>query len=132
MASSLNLAATTRSAVMICVLLLAASVSGSHGSNVLCTNNTPAPLTCQGVPIPVGATVTIDVVVDVAAVVEVVDAAGNVVKGAFVVPADVAAIVFVYVGTTIQVKVTAVVTGLVGGLLNNLLGLVLATIVVVL
>ena len=128
MASSL---AATRSA-LICVMLLAASVSGSHGYNVLCTNNTPAPLTCQGVPIPVGATVTVDVIVDVPAVVEVVDAAGNVVKGTCVVPADVTALVFVYVGTTIQIKVTAVVTGLVGGLLNSLLGLVLATIVVVL
>jgi hypothetical protein len=129
MASSL---AATRSAVICVLLLLAASVSGSHGYNVLCTNNTPAPLTCQGVPIPVGATVAVDVIADVAAVVEVVDAAGNLVKGTCVVPADVTAIVFVYVGTTIQIKVTAVVTGLVGGLLNNLLGLVLATIVVVL
>lgn len=126
--------AAIRSA-LICVLLLLlllASASGSHGYNVLCTNNTPAPLTCQGVPIPVGATVTVDVVVGVPAVVEVVDAAGNVVKGTCVVPADVTALVFVYLGTTIQIQVTAVVTGLVGGLLNNLLGLVLATIVVVL
>ena len=117
---------------LICVLLLAASVNSVHGYNVLCTNNTPKPLTCQGKRIPVGATVTVDVAVDVAVIVEVVDKAGKVVKGACIVPADVTALVFVYVGSTIQIKVTAVVTGLVGGLLNTLLGLVLASIVVVL
>lgn len=129
MASS---SAAVQSALMICALLLAASVSSAHGYNVLCTNNTPKPLMCQGKRIPVGATVTVDVAVDVAVVVEVVDKAGKVVKGACIVPADVTALVFVYVGSTIQIKVTAVVTGLVGGLLNALLGLVLASIVVVL
>jgi hypothetical protein len=116
----------------MCVLLLAASVTSVHGYNVLCTNNTPKTLRCQGKRIPVGATVSVDVDANVAVIVEVVDKAGNVVKGACVVPADVTALVFVYVGSTIQIKVTAVVAGLVGGLLNALLGLVLASIVVVL
>lgn len=125
-------AAGMKSALICMLLLLAASVSSVQGYNVLCTNNTPKPLKCQGKRIPVGATVSVDVDANVAVIVEVVDKAGNVVKGACVVPADVTALVFVYVGSTIQIKVTAVVTGLVGGLLNALLGLVLASIVVVL
>lgn len=109
------------------VMLLLSAVVASHGTKVACKNATPAPIKCNGVDIAVGAIVDVDVVVDVDLVLEVVDKAGNVVKGACKVPVDVTALVFVYVNASIQVKVAAVLGGLIG-LVHTLLGLVLTVV----
>ena len=105
-------------------MLLLATVAATHGHKVSCKNNTPAPIKVKGIEIAVGAIIDINVSTDID--IEVVDKAGNVVKGNCLVPVDVTALVFVYVDLSIQVKVAAVSKLL--GLLHTILGLVLTTI----
>ena len=110
-------------------MLLLAAVVAAHGHKVSCKNNSPVPVKANGIEIAVGLEVEIDVLATL--VVDVVDKFGKVGKGSCIVPADVTALVFVYVDGSIQVKVAAV-SSVVGDLLNTVVGLVLCIIKIIL
>ena len=123
------MAASMAKTVLMVMLLLGAVVAahghkGHKGQKVSCKNNTPVPITVEGIEIAVGAVVDIYVVADLE--ITLFDKAGKLVKGKCHVPVDVTALVFVYVNLSIQVKVAAVSKLL--GLLHTILGLVLTTI----
>jgi hypothetical protein len=106
-------------------MLLLAAVVAAHGQKVSCKNNSPVPVTANGIEIAVGVEVEIDIVATL--VVEAVNKLGKVGKCSCIVPADVTALVFVYVNGSIQVKVAAV-SSVVGDLLHTVVGLILCVI----
>jgi hypothetical protein len=81
----------------------------------------------NGIEIGAGLEVEFELVVAANIAVEIVDKFGKVVTGSCNVPADVTALLFVYVDACIQVKVAAV-SRVVGDLLHRLLGLVLVVV----
>lgn len=119
------MASQTASKTALIFMLLLAAVVATHGHKVACKNNSPAPIKCNGIEIAVG--VIIDIEVAELLVLEIVDSTGKIVKGSCTVPADVTALVFLYVDLSIQVKVAAV-SNLLGGLIHTLLGLILTVI----
>lgn len=107
------------------LMLLLAAVVAAHGHKVSCKNNSPVPVTVNDIVIGVG--LNLEIEVDAAIVLKVLDKFGNVVTGSCNVPADVTALLFVYVDASIQVQVVAV-SSVVGDLLHTLVGLVLGAI----
>lgn len=106
-------------------MLLLAAVVAAHGHKVSCKNNSPVPVNANGIEIGVGLEVEIDVVATL--VVDAVNKFGKVGTCSCIVPADVTALVFVYVNGSIQVKVAAV-SSVVGDLLHTVVGLVLCVV----
>lgn len=119
------MASQTASKMALIFMLLLATVVATHGHKVACKNNCPTPMKANGIEIPVG--VIFDIEVADKLELEILDKAGNIVKGSCTVPVDVTALVFLYVDLGIQVKVAAV-SNVLGGLIHTLLGLILTVI----
>jgi hypothetical protein len=115
-------------------MLMLATAMVAHGA-VLCKNECPVPITVNGIDIPVGLEVEIELLLDVALnlVVEVLDVAGKVVTGSYYCPSEVTVLTCTQVDVGLQIVVTGVnsllsgLLGTVAGLLDQVLGLVLGT-----
>ncbi len=111
-------------ASLVLVLLLACVASAQAGRSVSCENKCGKPVWMNGKECPAGKTVVLlDVDVDVLLVVK--DKYGKDHSQKFVLALDVTAVVVVYDGVLLKVKVKAV--SLLFGLLHTVIGLVCAT-----
>ncbi len=121
-----------KSALVFMLVLATAMVA--HGA-VTCKNKCPVPIKVNGINIPVGLEVDIELLLDVSLnlVVEVLDVTGALVTGSYYCPSEVTTLALVKVDVGIEVVVTGVnnlLSGLLGtvvGLLDQVLGLVLGT-----
>ena len=118
------------SASLVLVLLLAAVASAQAGSPVSVENKCGKPVKMNGKEVGVGAIVVLDLDLKLAVVLSVLDANNNECSTTFFIPLDVKAVVVVYDGVYIKVKVKAV--NFILGLVNTLIGLVLVSLKVVL
>ena len=117
------------SLVLVLVLLLAAVASAHAGRSVSCENTCGNSVWMNGKECPAGQTVVlVDLDVDVTLVVK--DKDGKDCSQKFVLPLDVTAVVVVYDGVYVKVKVKAV--SLLYGLLHTLIGFICVSLKIVL
>lgn len=111
-------------ASLVLVLLLTAVASAQAGRSVSCENKCNKPVWCNGKEVAPGGTLIL-VDVDVSLLLLVKDKYGKEHSGTFAVPLDVTAVVVVYDGVFVKLKVKAV--SLLFGLLQTVIGLVLGS-----
>jgi hypothetical protein len=109
-------------ASLVLVLLLAAVASAHAGRAVSCENKCGKSVWMNGKECPAGKTVVLDLGVEVDVALVVKDKDGKDCTQKFVLPLDVTAVVVLYDGVFLKVKVKAV--SLLFGLLHTLLGFI--------